>query len=242
MCIARHALPEVNLRQELAESTRQSIRSAWSGASLRSMELGWHGFYLKQNELFLEFGYQSEGEFRDAEGISVRTWGRMVRLAEALSQLSKEEFLAMTADNAEHLARLPEEERYDPELLEAARTLSATELQRKLLERQAAQQGVPVGDVRVKWSCPMFEGQKKVIEQGVEEFRQQHGLKEKGTALEWLVMENTGRETLMGFMQRGVPTLKRALRATTVEEMRELLGVYVADLAEAVDGLQGKKR
>lgn len=229
-------------RMATALATRDHIRSAWSGASLRSMELGWHGYYLKQNELFLEFGYQSEAEFRDAEKISVRTWGRMVRLAEAFSQLSKEEFLAMTADNADQLAKLPEEDRYDPELLQAAQQLSATDLQRKLLERQAVKEGVPVGDVRVKWSCPMFEGQKKVIEQGVEEFRQQHGLKEKGTALEWLVMENTGRETLMGFMQRSIPTLRRALKKQTVDEMRELLEEYVQDLAATVEVVQGKNR
>ena len=236
-------MPETTtLRHEIALSTRQSIRSAWSGASLRSMELGWHGYYLKQHELFLEFGYQSEAEFRDAEKISVRTWGRMVRLAEAFSQLTKAEFLAMTADNAEHLAKLPEEERYDPAWLEAARSLSSVALQRRILEHQAKQQGVAVGEVRVKWSCPMFEGQKKVIQQGVEEFRQQHGLKEAGTALEWIVMENTGRETLMGFMQRSVPVLRRALKKETVEEMRELLAEYVTDLAAAVEVVQGKRR
>jgi hypothetical protein len=208
----------------------------------RSMEIGWYGRVVKNRNEFHRHGCKDENEYRQMVRVGRTTWYRMIRIAGALSQLKKEEFLSMTAENADQLSRLSEEDRYEPEILEAARTKTETELARYLLERQAKAENKPVEDVRVTMKFSVFEGQRTVIDDRLKDFMREYAIADRGTALEWWAMEYGTGESTMAFQRQSVPALRKALKAETLEEIKTAVGEYVISMVGHLDRMQGKRR
>lgn len=208
----------------------------------RSMEIGWFGRIVKARNEFARHGCRDEKEYRELVRIGRTTWYRMIRIAGALSQLKREEFLSMTVENADLLSRIPDEERYDPELLEMARTLNEPQFQKRLLERRAKLENKPVEEVRVGMRISLFEGQRTVVEDALTRFMRQHGIVDRGTALEWIMMEYRDSATIMAFLQQSAPTLRKALKAESLEEIRGVVAGYVMAMLQHLEQVKGKKR
>ena len=221
---------------DLALRVRESdccIRQAWHRASKHSMEIGWEGAFLRTTNAWQILNYASEKSYRASTGIGRSTWYKMVGLAEKFPMLSKEQFLAMTIENAEQLAAAPLSTRGDTALLQSAATLTAKEFEGELVRVAAITQGKPVAEVYVTIKWRIKQAQREVIERGLEDWQQEHGIDDPGYALELMIAEYHDRPTLVGFMTEAIPRLTRAVtEAHSVEDLEELRKLFAAHLQE----------
>jgi hypothetical protein len=196
------------------EEADRQIRSAAkieAGRNSRNMLIGWYAARMKEQDAWTKHGYTDEAAYRDAAGVTVGVWGRYTRIAGELPKLSLVEFSRLSAENAEQLGMLPEELKYDFLWVERATNMKAEDFKRKVLEVKAFNAGVAPADMRVKFSLPMFDAQRTVIRAGIAEFSKEHAIKDPGTALEWLVLEYSGRKTFAAFLKDRVAAF-RALK------------------------------
>jgi hypothetical protein len=234
---------------ELLEQLRQAdsrISANWGGFNKMSMAIGWDGYFIKKHDGWRALGYENEKHFRKLKGIGRSTWYRLTGIAERLSHLTMEQFLAMTIDNAEQLSVQPAAVKRDPDLIEKAQTRTAEEFSDELVLDQAAREGKPVGEVYVTLKWRLKQAQREVIEHGLEDWQHEHGLDNPAYALELMIAEVSERATLAGFLLESIPALTREIAkaevAEDVGELRKLLVEHIRDMAEILRVVCGEDR
>lgn len=228
-----------------ADAAIRSIARVESGSNSRNMTLGWYGAHVKAADEWNKYGYADEAAYRDSiPGISVGTWGRYLRIAGFFLNLPLPEFSKLSAENADLLSKLPEVDREDPEWLRKAQTLKAEDFRRDVISRRAHLAGVQVPEMRVTYKQKCFEAQRKVITEGVEEFRRDNGIIDDGTALEWIVMEASQRRTFSKFIGQQLPILRAALRPSSAlrGNAEEALELHIIALADMLQNLKTEKQ
>lgn len=224
------------------EEADRAIRSAAkveAGSGNRNMEIGWYGAALKEENRWSEHGFPNEAAYRDASGVSRSSWGRYVRIASGFLHLPVEDFVKMSAENAEALGSLPFDKRNDFTWVFNAITMKAEEFKKKVLEAKASAAGIEPKDMRVKYSLPCFEVQRTIITAAVDEFAKQHEIKDRGTALEWLVLEYSERNTFRKFIQEQVPKLRLAFESSDPDHYHLALGMHLVALNKMLENLKG---
>jgi hypothetical protein len=224
--------PVKSLDERLHESDR-AITESWVALNKRSMLIGWEGYFIKRYNGWERLGYPDEKSYRASKGIGRSTWYMMVDLAERLQMLSKEQFLSMSIENAEELAKAPSTMRADPALLNAAATMQAREFQSEVGKYVSLAENTPPKDrnTSVKWS--VRQSQREFIESGLEEWQHEHGIDDPGYALELMIAEYHDKPTLVGFMAESIPRLTRAVtEAHSVEELEALRTLFAAHIQE----------
>jgi hypothetical protein len=214
------------------------IRSMWkieAGSGKRNMVIGFFGARLKEADQWLANGFRDEADYRNAVGVSTNIWGRYVRIAQCFPLLDVQRFVLMSAENAEELGRLPEDYRYNHMWLENAVKLKAEDFKRLALQVRASEAGVPVKEMRVKFSIPMFENQREVIEHGLSQFQTSHGISDRGTALEWLVAEYSNRNTFARFIHDQLPLMEAALKGG---DPANAVGLHIVAMYQMLDSLK----
>jgi hypothetical protein len=228
---------------DFAEADRQirAIAKIEGGRNVRNMTMGWFSARMKLADAWQANGYADEAAYRDAVGVSNGVWSRYCRIAGCLPKMDLAEFTAMSAENAEQLGRLPEEMKYAEGWTADAWTMDAEQFRKCVMKALAEVQGIPVGDMRVKFSIPLFEAQRTVIKNGIAEFQKEHGLKDEGTALEWMVMEVSGRQTFAKFLQQQIPVLRQAWLHNNGAGSRKALEDHALAMVEMLDKMKGKQ-
>ena len=224
------------------EAADKFIRNAWlieKGRGKRSMGIGWFSCQMSKAGDFEAHGFKDEADYRDRVGVSVAVWGRMKRIASFFDELDYNQFVAMTAANAELLATLPRENRYDRVWLERAVSMKEEDFRREIIREKACAAGVPVPEMRVTYKLKMFEAQRTIITNALNEFRREYQISDEGTALEWMVLEYSARKTFIGFLQKQLPLLRAHLEDCDPYET-EPLASHVKELAELLANLKGE--
>jgi hypothetical protein len=225
-------MPRMSLDEQLRESDRD-ISEAWIGLVKRSMVIGWDGYFIKRNDGWQRLGYADEKHYRSSKGIGRSTWYKMVGLAEKFPMLNKEQFLAMTIENAEQLAAVPLSARGDAVLVEAASSMTAKDFEGELVRATAIREAKPVAEVYVTIKWRIKQAQREVIEHGLEDWQQEHGIDDPGYALELMIAEYHDRPTLVGFMTEAIPRLSRAVsEAHSMDELEQLRVLFAEHLQE----------
>jgi hypothetical protein len=210
-----------------------NISESWVSLNKRSMLIGWEGYFIKSHNGWARLGYADEQHYRSTKGIARSTWYKMVNLAEQLSFLNKEEFLAMSIENAEQLAAAPREAREDPALIAAASTLSARDFESELVANTAERENKPVNEVYVTIKWRIKQGQREVIERGLKDWQHEHGIDDPGYALELMIAEFHDRPSLVGFLRESIPMLTREVtQADSIEDLQELRKVVAAHIQD----------
>lgn len=219
-------------RNEEARVCDAKISEAEHNRKKYSMIIGWYGHRLKARNLFGELGYESEDAYVGSRELARSTWYRMVRLGMEFSQLALDEFLTMTVENAEALADVQPEHRYNQELLEAAATQKNAVFLRTLAEFGAVLAGRPPSDARSPMSFHLTKSQTIAIRSGLKEWMTAHQITDEGEALEMLVAEYSDRDTLIGTYHDTIDLLRQAAFAGDY--------VTVADAQDQMLVLAGK--
>ena len=219
-----------------AQEIDHLIRGAEQAHRLSTMEIGWYGRILKEEKLYLQLGYESEAVYRESARISRSTWYRMIRIAEHFRKIPLAAFLSMTADNAEQLTLLPEDERIKPEWIERAASMGGSELEYEIVKHKAKAENIPIREARTSLKIDLAISQREVIERGLERWCRDHGISDPGYGLELLVAEYTDRVTMVGYIQEVLPKLRDSLaKAITPEELRDTLATVVQELSEVLE-------
>ena len=228
-------MPRMSLDERLRESD-QNIGEAWGGLVKRSMIIGWEGYFIKRHDGWQRLGYADEKHYRSCKGIGRSTWYKMVGLAEKFPMLDREQFLSMTIENAEQLAAAPLSARGSVPLLEAASTMTASEFEGELVRVTAIEQHKAAGEIYVTIKWRIKQAQREVIERGLKDWQQEHGIDDPGYALELMVTEYHDRPTLVGFMTGEITRLTRAITEARsmedLEELRKLFATHIQDMGE----------
>ena len=209
-------LRDAELREAVLESDR-CIRRTWINVRKQSMEIGWEAAFLERHNAWQFLGFKHQHAYRIAVGIGRSNWYRLMAIAQKFPELSKEQFLAMSIENAERLGLEPKEVRYDPELLLKAATRQARDFKDELTTLGAHREGRPLHEHWVTMEWRLREEQRAAIERGLGEWQQEHGIDDEGYALELLIAEYRERPTLVGFINESIYRLKRE-----VEEAEDL--------------------
>ncbi len=224
-----------SLLQQLREADQRLTNNS-GRFNKASMEIGWDGHFIKRHQGWHLLGYDDEKHYREFKGIGRSTWYKMVAIAERLSHLKREEFLAMTVENAELLGAEPPSMKENPALISKAQTETAEGLAEELARDTARRENKPLKDVFVTLKLHVRQGQRKVIEQGLEEWQRQHGIDDPGYALELMIAEFRDRGTFAGFIADSIVRLSAAVMAAhTAEELaglRDLLATHVMEMGE----------
>jgi hypothetical protein len=228
----------------MAQKSDFIIRESDVALNKRSMQIGWHGAFLKSNNLFKYVGYEDEDAYKDSLKVGKSTWHRVIRLANGFPNLDEDSFLKMTADNADLLIEfIPEEERDSDYWINLASTETAKELKNIIIKKLGLQDNLPDKEVFVPFKMGMLEGQKEIIEQGIKDFQAQHGIESPAKALELMVVENSGKKTLVGFLIDSLTKLRSAIDLTedgvdpesAIPRIKEILEDYILNLAESLE-------
>ncbi len=221
-----------SLQQELEEADVR-ISAHWDGLNKLTMGIGWDGWFIKRNDGWKRLGFEDEKHYRKAKGIGRSTWYKMMNIAERLQHLNRDQFLAMTIENAEQLSVQPLSVKHDPEILLKAQTATADEFTDHLAIDQAQRENKPVKDVLVTMKWRIRQGQRKVIEHYLEDWCHEHGIDDEGYGLELALAELHERPTLVGFISDSIPWLTKAVTtAQTVSDLEQLRGVVVQHVRE----------
>ena len=230
-----------SLLAQLKESDRR-ITGNGGRFNRISMEIGWDGHFIKKHNGWRALGYEDEKHYRRVKGIGRSTWYKMTGIAERLSHLTMEEFLAMTVENAEQLSVQPGAAKRDPELILKAQTTTAQEFADELVMAQATRENKPLGEVYVTIKWRLKQAQREVIERGLEDWQHEHGIDDPGYALELLVAEYRERPTLVGFMTESIPRLSREvlgvhtgnaeIELSELRHLRDEFAVHIHEMGE----------
>lgn len=241
VCIdANEATEEVkdSLLEQLREADRRLTHNG-SRFNKISMEIGWDGYLIKRHEGWRWLGYDDEKQYREAKKIGRSTWYKMIGIAERLSHLRREDFLAMTVENAELLSEQPASVKENPALIAKAQVETADKFADELVKDTAHRENKRVKDVFVTMKLHVRQGQRKVIEQGLEEWQHQHGIDDPGFALELMLAEFRDRGTFVGFISDSIVRLSNAVTAAhTTEELEQLRDMLAAHIQEMGEFLQ----
>jgi hypothetical protein len=229
----------LSINADLEKRVQESdhcIRQAWVKMSKRSMEIGWEGAFLRSTNAWQILGYDTEKSYRAAVGIGRSTWYKMVDLAERFQHLTKEQFISMSIENAEQLAAAPLETRKDVAMVKAASAMTVHDFESVLVLETATRENKPVGEVYVLMKWRVKEAQREVIQRGLKDWQEEHGIDDEGYALELMVAEFRDRPTLIGFLTQSIPMLTRevmqAERVEDIEGLRKVIAAHIHDMGE----------
>jgi hypothetical protein len=234
--------PDSELLEQLKESERR-ISANWGGLNKMTMAIGWDGYFIKRHDGWRLLGYEDEKHFRKVKGIKRSTWYKMVGIAERLQHLNLEEFLSMSIENAEQLSVQPLEAKRDRELLLKAQSATAEEFRDELVMATARRESKPLGEVYVTMKWRIRQAQREVIERGLEDWQQEHGIDDPGYALELMIAEYRERLTLVGFMTESIPRLTRQVLSVhngeemelgELRELREAFAIHLREMGEVL--------
>jgi hypothetical protein len=228
----------------MAQKSDFIIRESDVALNKRSMQIGWHGAFLKNNNLFKYVGYENEDSYKKSLKVGKSTWHRMIRLANGFPNLDEDTFLKMTADNADLLIEyISEEDRDSNYWIDLASTRTYEELEQVIIKQLGLKDHLENKEVFVPFKMGMLEGQKDVIEQGIKEFQAAHGIESPAKALELIVAETSGKKTLVGFLIDSLTKLRSAIDLTesdvdpesAIPRIKEILEDYITGLAESLE-------
>ena len=223
---------DTQLLEQLRESDRR-ISENNGRFNKVSMEIGWDGYFIKRHDGWRVLGYEGEKHYRSSKGIGRSTWYKMVGIAERLSHLSREDFLAMSIENAEQLSVQPFSVKHDPALIARAQAVTAQEFADDLVIDTARRENKPLGEVFVTMKWRIKQAQREVIERGLEDWQHEHGIDDPGYALELMIAEVSDRPTLVNFISESIPMLTREVtQAETMEELQYLRKVVAAHIQD----------
>jgi hypothetical protein len=226
---------EDSLLQQLRESDRR-LSEAGRRFNKSSMEIGWDGFFIKSHYGWQRLGYEDEKQYREAKKIGRSTWYKMVAIAGGLAHLSREDFLAMTVENAEQLAAQPMSVKQDPALILKAQTETAESFAGSLVAETARRENKPADEVFVTIKWRVKQAQRQVIERGLEDWQHKHGIDDPAYALELMIAEFQDHLTFVGFISEAVSRLGQAVVAAhtheELEALRNLLAMHVQEMGE----------
>lgn len=193
---------EIKRRKAEAQKHFNIIKRSQLNASVSSLRIGYHAYRLKVEGLFGALGFQNESEAREAAGVGQSTWYENIRLAEAFKDVDEERFVAMKQANAKALANLPESQRTSTEWLRMAEVEKIEEFAVKCDQamngKTKASDGKEPSTSTMKLVMPA--SRKAVIEGGIRQFAEAHGLSadDPGKVVELMAVETTGSQTLLG--------------------------------------------
>jgi len=233
-------IPDAELKEKIVASDR-SIRRAWTSVTKMSMVIGWEGAFIERNNGWETLGFKHQHEYRIAVGIGRSNWYRVLGIADRFQKLDKEIFLSMLMENADRLSRQPEEVRYDPKIIEAAATMSMREFADTLVTQEEHRNGKPIDEEWVDVVWRMKAEQRAVIEKGIQEWRQEHGIDNDAYALELMISEFRERPTLVGFILESIHKLTATARDTKeYDELRERLVDHIKEMGEILTTCVGE--
>lgn len=236
-----HATPQQINRARLVFG---KLEKACSTHATRSMEIGYSARIMEDENLYSLVGFKDKKDCIQALKIGRSTYYRVWRIASGYPNLDEETFINMTAENAELLLRIDDESQRQSEFwITAASSDTETEFEKKVLEYLSEKTDTPVQEQRVPFKMGMLEGQRTVINDGIEAFQREHGLDNPARALELMVVETTGRKTLVGYLVDSLPKLRTALdlvsddvdAESALPRMKEILEDYILGLAQSLE-------
>jgi hypothetical protein len=208
----------------------------WNKAS---MEIGWDCYFIKFHNGWNALGYVDQSDYITKKGLSKSTFLKMVRIAGALTHLTREEFISLTVENADRLSQQSPVAKEDPELILFAQNSTSRELEDQLAHT-AAKRDPTSEECRVTYKLRVLPAQRKVIEQGLLEWCQAHGIKDYGYGLELLIAEFKERAALVGFMHESLAKFEGlAAGSETAEELRALFVGHLDYMKEILDVCTG---
>ena len=233
------------MRVAAIESDR-CITEASTKLSKMSMEIGWEGAFLKKFSLWPVLGCINELEYRVKKGVSRSTWYETVGAAYTLrypsyrqTGITKDQFLAMSLENAKQLAAVEEEVRYSPALLEKAATLTNPQFKHAIALDGAMRENRTLKDSYSNIQWRVSESQRQVIERALNDWQHEHHLDDPARALELLMVEYSNRPTFVGFIQEAIVRLTPTVtEAKTVEELKRLqvtFADHIREMGEILD-------
>jgi len=233
-----------SLQQQLEECDAR-ISAHWDGLNKLTMGIGWDGYFIKRHNGWKRLGFEDEKHYRKAKGVGRSTWYKMTNIAERLQHLTRDQFLAMTIENAEQLSVQPLSVKRDPEMILKAQNTTAAEFAEELTLNQAERENKPVEDVLVTMKWRIRQGQRKVIERYLEDWCQEHGIDDEGYGLELALAELHERPTLVGFISDSIPWLTQAVTAARsgleLEQLRGVVVQHVREMGEILKVCCGEK-
>lgn len=192
----------------------------------------WESAVLRQLGGFRLLGFRYEADYWKAKLrpiISRSNWFNVVGIAERLSHLGREQFLALPSiEAAEVLSRQEPAVRVDPEILERVQTTSARKLKQELA----------TGDEPCVWKLMLPRTDRDAIQSGVGIWAKEHGIQEDATALRLIVTQCVDRGTLVGLVTEWYPRLEAGTSARTVQELQDLrdeVKAFVGEVKQMLD-------
>ena len=224
-----HVLDEKQ-RAQVLESGRVLVESNTTLRNI-SKQIAWHGAFiehLSEQGSWGVLGFANQHEFRIAKGFSRSNWYRLVAIGLKFQKLDRDTYLAMSTENAERLGIEKEDVRYDAENLRAAAEMKATEFADYLVTKGAHAEGKSKSEKWAEMSFKMRAEQKKVIQEGLKGWMEEHEITDEVYALELLVAEYRDRPTFVGFILEEVPRLTAAIK--DIDDATELNLLVVSHL------------
>jgi hypothetical protein len=238
---------EAAKRKAEARKHFDAIKKSNLLVSTNSLRIGYHASFLKKNNLFGILGYESEGDAREAAGVGSSTWYANIAIAELFDGVEEENFCAMRQANAKALGDLPLSKRMDPKWLKRAAETPiktfAIEVEDELngdAKRSDGKEHIS----SIKMTAP--ESRKKVIEDGIIEIAKKTGVdpEDKSKVIENLIVQETGRMSLMESIANAIQRVKAAKEIThsdlsaaeILEKVMAELDAMVIDFQSALDG------
>jgi len=229
-----------------AKELDQSIRSRRDQVRRGPLEDGWDAAEMKRGNLWVYLGFDDETEYRKSLNIGRSTWFRYRRLAEGLCKLPKAEFLKLIAENADHLVKLPEDRRYDKDLIKKAQTLTEEEFEKVVIKFKAKADKVDEGEVTVSFKLRMPESRREFILETLAEFKKEHKLdaNDDSRALELVCAEVRDGEHVRTKVIQALPKLRATLDLLNgkgtdlaadeiISKAHGQIGEYIRDTAAA---------
>lgn len=238
-----HVLDEKQ-RAQVLESGRVLSET---GVTLRNVSklTAWHGAFIEhwaEKGSWGVLGFKDQHDFRIAKGFSRSNWYRLVAIGLRFQKLDRDTYLAMSTENAERLGLEGESVRYDPENLRAAAEMKAADFGDYLVTKGAHAEGVSKAEKWAEMRWKMRDAQKKVIEEGLKGWMEEHEIDDEVYALELLVAEYRDRPTFVGFILDEMPKLTEAIKTTDdPTELKLLMVSHIQRMGEIMNKCAGEE-
>lgn len=238
---------EASRRKDEAKRRFEKIRKSNVFASSNSLRIGFNAHILKRDNLFGILGFASEGEAREAAEVGSSTWYANIALAELFDGIDEELFCAMKQANVKALGDLPLSKRMSERWIKlATETPIKTFLVMVEDELNGAAKRSDGQEPSTSFKASMPASRKKTIEDGLEQIAKRTGVdpEDKGKVIENLVVQETGRMSLMEAIANAIQRIKAAKEAVgsglssdeaLVKVMAELDAMAI-DFQSALDG------
>jgi hypothetical protein len=188
--------PEPQPIHEYDEHLREAARAMRQS----SMRIAYWGFRMRLSEGWINLGFpagpRGEDQYRESLQIPRSSWFRLVRIGQALHQLSLQDLERIPITNAEILLSVHPTIWHEFSWLHEARSLPAERLAHLVTERNKKAGGDREPMVNFVARIPYLA--KEAIDRMLETFQHKHELSSKGQALELLVAERHDRPSLLG--------------------------------------------